>query len=171
MPVTPFHGGIGLIAKGLAGRRVSFLGYCATQAVIDLESGYFLLRGEWPVHRFLHTAVGATLACGVVVWLCRQVARCWSRRPDLDTALVRWVRRDLAALLIPAGAVGTAALGVVGHLVPDAIMHADVRPFSPFTDANPMYGTLSLSVLHGGLVAAGAVGVALIALRRVSRCR
>jgi hypothetical protein len=166
MPVTPFHGGVGLIAKGLAGRRVSFLGFCATQVVIDVESGYFLLRGEWPVHRFLHTAIGAAVACGLVVWICRQVARRWSRRPESDMALVQWGRGDLAALLIPVGAAGTAALGVVGHVIPDAIMHADVRPFSPLTDANPFYGTLSLSVLHGGLVAAGAVGLALIALRR-----
>jgi hypothetical protein len=166
MPVTPFHGGVGLIAKGLAGRRVSFLGFCATQVVIDIESGYFLLRGEWPVHRFLHTAIGAAVACGLVVWIGRQVARRWSRRPEPDMALVRWGRGDLAALLTTGGAAGTAALGVVGHLIPDAIMHADVRSFSPLTDANPFYGTLSLSALHGALVATGAVGLALIALRR-----
>jgi hypothetical protein len=67
MPVTPFHGGVGLLGKGLAGPRFSFVAFCATQVAIDCESGYHLLRGEWPVHRFFHTIDGATLMCGAVV--------------------------------------------------------------------------------------------------------
>lgn len=62
MPVTPFHGGIGLACKGPLGARFSFTVFVATQIVIDLESGYFLFTGQYPVHRFLHTFLGSLVS-------------------------------------------------------------------------------------------------------------
>lgn len=153
------------MAAGLAGGRLSFLGFSATQVALDLESGYYLLRDEWPFHRFLHTAAGATVACGVAVWLCRRLAVAWKLRPYPRSTLGRLARRDLDALSSPAGAVGTAVLGVVGHLIPDGIMHFDVRPFAPFTDANPFHGTVSLSALHWSLITMGTLGALLVAWR------
>jgi hypothetical protein len=107
MPVTPFHGGVGLLAKGIARGRISFVAFCAAQVLIDLESGYFLLTDDWPFHRFLHTLIGAAAACGAAVWLCRLAARWWTGRPDSTSVLMRLARRDLDVLLTPAGVVGT----------------------------------------------------------------
>jgi hypothetical protein len=84
MPFTPFHGGIGIALKGSLGGRFSFSIFAATQIAIDLESGYFLASGGWPLHRFLHTFIGATNAglavalflrplCAWAVSLCRTI--------------------------------------------------------------------------------------------------
>ena len=51
MPATPFHLGPGLLIKAAAPRQFSMAAYSLAQVVIDVESGYYLLRGEYPVHR------------------------------------------------------------------------------------------------------------------------
>jgi hypothetical protein len=41
-------------------------------------------------------------------------------------------------------------------------MHADIRPFRPFTDANPLYGLVSVRVLYLFCIITGLVGAALL---------
>jgi len=161
MPVTPFHGGVGLALKAVAGRRFSFVLFCCTQVAIDLESAYHLFRDEWPVHRFFHTFIGAAIASTVAVFGLRPavtaVLRHLARRPDLQ----RWI----GAPDISVGtAIVTAIVGCVGHVVPDAIMHADVEPFAPFTSANPFHEALPVGTLHIVLVILGVVGFGMIFL-------
>src|SRR5207237_5907673 len=79
MPATPFHFGPGLLIKAVAPQQFSVAAYSVAQVVIDIESGYHLLRGDYPVHRQAHTfflggLIG--LLCGLVVsrigrWLAR----------------------------------------------------------------------------------------------------
>ncbi len=162
MPVTPFHGGAGLLAKGLLGRRVSFTAFCVSQVVIDVESGYHLVRGDWPVHTFLHTLFGATLACSAVAFAGLWLGRRLSPAPEDTSSLLGWVKADVKALSSLPTAVATLVLATLGHVVPDAIMHADVRPFAPIAEENPLLGRISLADLHWGLVFAGVVGALLV---------
>ena len=168
MPVTPFHGGIGLLAKGLLRDSVSFLGFCAVQVAIDLESVYHLSRDEWPVHRFFHTLVGASLASVAVTLLCAFIGR-RLRRTQPSNTLSSVIRADLAAAGTAVGATMTAVLGALGHVIPDAVMHPDVRPFAPVSDANPFYAAVPLETLHLVLVIAGLVGALLLMLRFIGR--
>jgi hypothetical protein len=55
MPFTPFHFGTGAAIKAAIPTRISFTVFCYAQVVTDFESGYFLLRGQYPVHRFFPT--------------------------------------------------------------------------------------------------------------------
>ena len=72
MPVTPFHFGPGLLLKACAPRQISLTSFVATQVVIDIESGYHLFRGDWPVHRWAHSLVISGLlglSTGLLIWL------------------------------------------------------------------------------------------------------
>lgn len=156
MPITPFHGGIGLACKGPLGRRFSFTIFVATQVAIDLESAYHLFTHQYPVHRFFHTFLGASLVClGVAVLLRRPCERLL--QVLVKVGLPRWLDVDHRISL--AVALQSALVGMLGHVIPDAIMHADSRPLAPFSDANPFLHALSLSTLHLGLVALGVVGI------------
>jgi len=165
MPVTFFHAGIGLLCKGIARERFSFTLFCLGQAAIDLEPGYYLLKGQPPFHRFFHTLLGATIVVAVATVALRPVAQ----------AFLRWVQRgwpgggprwmDLAPVISWPVALATGALSILGHVVPDAMMHREARPFAPLAQINPFSGCASVGMLHLGLVAAGVVGLVLMLLR------
>jgi membrane-bound metal-dependent hydrolase YbcI (DUF457 family) len=83
------------------------------------------------------------------------------RLPDL----FRW--KALTPLSVAIGA----ALGTYSHLLLDGIMHGDMFPFAPISDANPLLHAISLEALHASCVAAGALGLALLWLRQRRRQR
>jgi hypothetical protein len=156
MPFTPFHFGPGLLLKAVTPRRFSFTAYAATQVVIDCETGYYLLRGEWPVHRVLHT-----LLVGGVVGAAAGTA--------IGVGAQRWFRaQDRPPLRGETELTPSVAGGLVGgllHSLLDAIMHPAVRPLWPFSGGNPMQGMVGLGALHGGCVVTGIIGILLLMRR------
>jgi hypothetical protein len=44
----------------------------------------------------------------------------------------------------------------------DGIMHSDMRPFRPFSNANPLYGVVSVRTLYLFCIITGLVGAALL---------
>jgi hypothetical protein len=155
MPATPFHLGPGLLVKAAAPRQFSMAAYTLAQVVIDLESGYYLLRGGYPVHRQAHTfLLGGLigLLCGLIV---SRVGERWARPRDV-------VPEALAAEYRLPVAVASGIFGGIFHSVLDGIMHPDIRPFRPFTDANPLLGLVSVRVLYLFCIITGLVGAALL---------
>jgi hypothetical protein len=171
MPITPFHLGVGVLSKGCGASHFSLVGFCATQIVIDVESGYFLLHGGWPLHRGIHTLIGATLVCTAVAMICRWLIT-RRRLPSMNMSLLdRLIYDDLECLRSPRGLIGTVALSAFGHVIPDAIMHDDVRVFAPLTDSNPFFASVPLSILHLALGLSGVLGGAIMLARWARRTR
>jgi hypothetical protein len=155
MPATPFHFGPGLLVKAAAPRQFSVAAYSVAQVVIDLESGYHLLRGDYPVHRQAHTFLMGGLiglACGLVV----SRIGAWILRPRdvIPEAIGAEFRMPIA--------VWSGIFGGIFHSVLDGIMHPDIRPFRPFTNANPLYGLVSVSTLYLFCTITGLIGAALL---------
>lgn len=161
MPITPFHFGPGAAIHALAPKRVSFLAFCAANVFIDVEPLYYMRTDQYPLHRFFHTYIGATLIVILTAALFIS-ARDFARRLALPNPF-KW--RQLG---IPAVGLG-AVLGSYSHIVLDSFMHADIAPLSPFSEANPLLGLVSLAALHWGCVAAGVLGVASLLLRQPRR--
>jgi len=156
VPFTPFHFGPGLLLKGAGPRHVSLTAFIATQVVVDLESLYFILRGEYPVHRWVHTvwvagAVG--LAVGAAVGA---RARRWT------TAAAPALRDDLG---MGAALVG-GLLGGVSHPLLDGLMHRDVRALRPFAEITWVLEPGGVAALHLGCTIAGVLGAFLLVARR-----
>jgi membrane-bound metal-dependent hydrolase YbcI (DUF457 family) len=146
--------------KGVAARVFSWTAFVASNIVIDFESLYYLERNEWPVHRKLHTFVGAGIVgvavaialIAVVAVLPRRWFEGWStaRRAEVSRA----------------GIVSGALVGALSHPVLDGIMHSDIEPFQPWTAANPLHGVVGLAALHLGCLIAGVVGLVLLLARK-----
>jgi hypothetical protein len=153
VPITPFHFGPGVLFHAIAPRRVSFIAFVAANGITDCESIYNVLAGNFPVHRFLHTFVGAALVTVMTVASFVTLRRLARRFPLPDW--FQWQQLPMAA--VTAGG----ALGAFSHIVFDGIMHADMRPFAPWSDDNPLLHAISLSALHWACIIAGITGVAI----------
>jgi hypothetical protein len=166
MPITPFHLGPGAVVKAMAPRHFSFTVFAFSQALIDLEPiGFYFVTGD-PVHPYLHTYLGATLVFLASWWLGRPVGE-WALRvwnAWLDPAQARWLAYE-PRISGTAAAMG-AFIGAYSHVAIDGIMHGDVLPFAPFSDARPWLGVVTVETLQWLCVAAGAAAVAALAWRR-----
>jgi hypothetical protein len=159
MPFTPLHFGPGLLAKSLAPRQLSFTAFAAAQVVIDCESGYHLLVArDWPVHRLAHTFLLATpigLLAGLLTWATLRRLGAASR--------IAVLRRDAGGRQCALGGL----LGGATHPFLDGLIHRDIRPLAPFLSGNPFLGIVSRAELHVLCVAAGLLGLAILAARGV----
>lgn len=156
MPFTPFHLGPGLLLKGAASDRFSFTAFAAAQVAVDLEPLYFMVRGEYPIHRSLHTVWGGGamgLAVGLSLWA---VAR--ARASRLPLALRAEVTRASAML--------GGLIGGVSHALLDGLMHRDVQALRPLTETQWVLGPPGVTALHVGCLAAGALGAVILFARR-----
>ena len=139
--------GPALLVKAAAPRGFSLVIFGLSQVVIDVEPVIGLFRGALVLHGFSHTLTGATvIAIASVVLgrpLCERVLGLLNGRPTPIAGLAAWTG---------------AFIGTYSHLVLDGMMHLDMKPFAPLTDANPILGTLSVLGIYLFCVAAAVVG-------------
>ena len=158
MPITPFHFGPGAALHALAPRHVSFLSFCAANALIDIEPLYYMLTHQYPVHRFFHTYVGATFVLAATFALFVV-----ARRLASFISIPNWFHWQQ---LKPAPVAIGAAAESYSHIVLDSVMHFDIRPLAPLSDANVLLGVLSMNALHMACAAAGLAAILWIGVRR-----
>lgn len=169
MPITPFHLGPAAVMKVIAPGYFSLTVFAFAQLPIDLEPLYYMAMNEYPLHRFMHTFAGAALAAilAVVVGrpLCEAALRWWNAH--LDARLAHRLSTDSKIPL--AAAASGAVIGAYSHVALDAIMHADIRPLAPFSQANPLYGLTSIAMLYWACAIAGLLGLLAAAVYAVRR--
>jgi len=158
MPFTPFHFGPGALMHAVAPRQISFLAFCGANVLIDTEPLYFMLTGQDPLHRFFHTYVGATLAMAATVALFLMALRLGARLRLPDP--FGWQALTQRAVL------GGAVAGGYSHIVLDSVMHADIRPWAPFSQANAIYSLISIEALQTLCLACAALAALILGARR-----
>lgn len=154
MPVTPYHFGPALAAKGLLRKRFCLITFALSQVVIDLESFYFLVQGAYPVHRFLHTYIGATVASLLSIVIAIPFLKLFKK----DTSKTA---RFIGAFF-----------GGYSHIILDSIMHRDIRPFAPFWEHNGLLKIISIPALHDVCIYSGIIGLIILSwetLKRLNR--
>lgn len=159
MPFTPFHFGPGLAIKGLIPNQFSFSMFALANVAMDIEPIYRMWRIQTPIHGFSHTLTGAVVIAASTVFLGRPLIKTgWRIYERFSAALeihnMTWLQ-----------AVSGAVIGTGSHLLLDALMHADMHPFLPFTSANPLLNTDWIMPLHLACLLAGMLGMALVLVR------
>lgn len=160
MPFTPFHFGPGLALKGVLGRHMSFGAFVAANVAIDVEPLYYMLSNNPPLHRELHTYVGAAavaVSLMLLWWLLRSLlARPGRHKPT------RWqtLLRASTPLAVGLGLL----LGCSSHILLDSLMHFDMAPYAPFVSGNPLAGWISVAQLQWACLMAGIAGLPMVYL-------
>ncbi len=154
MPFTPFHLGPGVAFKAVGGRRFSFLIFGGSQVLMDLEPLARLVRGDAVVHGASHTLLGA-LVIGVAAAAVGKPAG-------------EFVLRLFAAASASIGwtvALASAFIGTSSHVVLDAVMHGDMEPFWPLSEANPLLRAIPVRDLYRLCLWSGVAGAAVLAFK------
>jgi hypothetical protein len=147
MPFTPFHFGLGALAKAIAPKKFSFAGFALAQVMMDLEPAYKMLTGSASdLHIITHNLTGASVIATVtfVVW------RCWERiRP------MRYAQTYISSAVLA----GSCAFGTFSHVFLDGMYHVDMGlPQAHWVIAQARVGGLSgTEALCLGFAVAGAV--------------
>lgn len=147
MPITPLHLGPGILFKLTGGPHLSLMLFTLAQITMDIEVLLRLLLGISPLHGFSNTIAGATAVLIVTLVpgkpACEWVLRWWNH--NLTPGQARWLQaRDTISW--QAAALG-GSLGVYSHFILDAMMHADAKPWHPFSEKNPFVGLISIQNL------------------------
>ena len=163
MPVTPFHLLAIIPLKAIAPRSFSWSVFALTNVVIDLEPITYYLITLYPSHGFFHTIIGATLIAILCATHGRRLCELAIKtlHGELQDKEVKWLGK---ASIGNTAAWSGALIGAWSHLLLDSFMHEDIKPFSPFTDANPLLGVISVGTLNALCVVSGLLGVAMLAL-------
>lgn len=134
------------------------------QFTMDLEVLARITLGADQLHGFTNTAMGATLILVPSVLVgrpaCQAFLHWWNSR--LSPSQARWMEVDAAIGWKAAWTGGI--LGIYSHVVLDAVMHSDARPWAPLSSVNPLVGLLSYQTLNelclwtlaGSVIALGA---------------
>jgi membrane-bound metal-dependent hydrolase YbcI (DUF457 family) len=165
MPFTPFHFGPGALIKAYAPRHVSFTVFAFSQVLIDIEPLYYMLHREYPIHRFFHSYIGATLIVVAAYLLgrpiCGLVLTAITKRLKFTIKSFSSATRTIQHLPALLGA----AAGAYSHVLLDSIMHSDIRPFAPFFEYNYLFLSISVAELHAFCVVAGLFGTLVLCFR------
>ena len=155
MPITPFHFGPGILIKSVFSRRFSFRIFVLSNIIIDLETLYFILTNQWPLHRFFHTYLGATIiAIGCIMVgspICYQLTNIWNiifKNLPINSEKISTLAVIIAAFV-----------GTYSHIFLDSMMHRDLLPFSPWTNLNGLLYIVSYEQLHLFCLLAGVIGI------------
>ena len=158
MPFTPFHMGAACVVKGVAGRHFSITVFGLSQIAMDVEPLYHMLRDEGIIHGFSHTFLGATLIGFLTVLagrpICQMLLQFWT--PDPGDPFLKWLRGP--QIISWPTTIVSAFIGTYSHVLIDSLVSSDVQPFAPFSDWNPMLGTISMGPLQMVLIGTGILG-------------
>lgn len=160
MPFTPFHFGPGLLIKAAIPKHFSLSMFALANVAMDMEPLYHMLHDDVQLHGATHTFIGAGLiAAATAVWgriairRSGQLYEHWSGGAGRATSPSH-VQAWLGALL-----------GTYSHVLMDAVMHIDVRPFLPFTDENPWLKISWTEHVYLFCVLAGMAGMLFLLIR------
>ena len=152
--------GPGLLVKALSGRHISLMIFGFSQIAIDIEPLVRIIRGDTFVHGFTHAYLGATLVGLVSVVI---------GRPCCAWLLNRWIEGRQSHLeprgsssISVSSAISGALVGTYSHVFLDSIMHSDMRPFAPWSDANAVLHVISVGRLHNLCMLSGVLGALMV---------
>ncbi|QQR80648.1 MAG: DUF4184 family protein [Deltaproteobacteria bacterium] len=155
MPFTPFHFGPGLFVKSISKKRFSLSVFILSQVFIDVETLVNILLKHERWHTFFHTFIGTTCALVIVSLLSKILSN--------FVGDIFGIFKDVTWSQI----IISAFIGVYSHVFLDAMMHSDLRPFSPFSFSNPFLHLVSLKNLHEFCVVSGSVGIVIFISKKL----
>ena len=141
MPFTPFHMGPGILIKALLQGSFSLMVFGWAQIVMDIQPLFVLITGDGHLHGFTHTYIGATLLAILSALSGKYLS-------EIGLIILGLADKSNPVNIAWWVAFVSAFIGTYSHVVLDSIMHSDVEPFYPLSQATSLYGLITVDELH-----------------------
>jgi hypothetical protein len=154
MPFTPFHLGPALLFGLIFFSYLDFPTFLVANVIVDIEPFVILALGlGLPLHGFFHSFLGGTLAALLLAFSMMKMGK--FLKPVMNYFNMKQTQSIKSVL-------AASLSGVYLHIVLDARLYTDIKPFFPYT-VNPLfsgsivagfevYGFCVLSALAGGVL-------------------
>jgi hypothetical protein len=140
MPLTPFHWGPGSWIGLVLFKRIDFPTFLAGCVVLDIEPFLVIVLGlDSRLHGYSHTFLFGSLIALILAYVMFKL-----KRPVQKIMTFFKLQQNLGF----SSFVISALLGAWSHILLDAPLYSDIRPFFPLT-ANPLYQVLSHNTIYG----------------------
>jgi len=134
MPFTPYHWGPSLWIGLLFFRIFDFPTLLIASVIVDIEPFcVFFCNAPWPLHGFLHTFLGGSIAAIFTAMICY-----FLKKPIKKVMSVFKLAQNSSFKKI----IWTSFFGVYFHILLDAFLYEEMNPFYPIK-GNPFLGLFS----------------------------
>jgi len=154
MPFTPFHFGPGAVFKAVGGRHFSFMVFCGSQVLMDIEPLIGILTQKPILHGTSHTLLGA-LVIGTIAGIIGK---------PISAMVLRWRSIPHYPFTWTSSFIG-AYIGTFSHILLDAVLHSDMSPWWPVATGNRLLGLAGYDQMHVACVLVGLFGAAVVAFK------
>ncbi len=169
MPITPLHLGPGILLKAWFRRHFSLTIFALAQGLIDLEPVYYALNNDLPLHRFMHSLLGATVVSLLLI-SCGGPLYAWISRRFHPTLQISGRNIPLMRERLSQRAVIISALvGAYSHVLMDGVLYQDMKLFWPWSSAQILISGLSQGAAGVGCLLLGALGLTTIVARWIRK--
>jgi len=139
VPFTPFHFGPGFLVGLPISRKIDLAAFLLANVVIDLEPlSVMVFKWDYPLHGYFHTILLSPVVAGITFLICTLL-----KRPIL--AVMNWLR--LSSCCSRSNIYLSALTGAWLHVLLDAPLYHDIKPFYPF-QTNPLLGIASSETIY-----------------------
>lgn len=152
--------GAALIVKPALNYRFSVITFGIAQFAMDVEPGIRMWTNSDVLHGPTHTILGALIMAFLVMLIAPSIC---------NYLLTKWNKEVIyykQAWLVHSEPVSKTAVtigaffGTLSHVVLDSLMHHDIHPLSPFSQANPFMGLITHDGVYLACTIAGTLGIA-----------
>ncbi len=152
--------GAALIVKPALNSRFSVITFGIAQVAMDVEPGVRMWTNSDVLHGPTHSMLGALIMAFIVMLMAPSVC---------NYLLTKWNKEVIyykQPWLVHSGPVSKSAVtigaffGTLSHVVLDSLMHHDIHPLSPFSQANPFMGLIAHDGVYRACMIAGVLGIA-----------
>lgn len=160
LPFTPFHMGAALIVKPALNRRFSVITFGIAQVAMDIEPGVRMAAGTDVLHGPTHTILGALIMAFLVMLvapgICNYLLAKWNKE------VIYYKRPGLlhSGPVSKTAVVMGAFFGTLSHVLLDSLIHHDIHPLSPFSQANPFMDLITHDGVYQACTIVGVLGSA-----------
>ncbi len=172
LPFTPFHMGAALIVKPALHRRISIITFGIAQVAMDIEPGFRMWANADVLHGPTHSVLGALIMAFIVMLIapsiCNYLLTKWNK--EVIYYKQPWLVHSEP---VSKSAVTVGALfGTLSHVVLDSLIHHDIHPLSPFSNANPFMGLITHDGVYQACTIMGILGIAAwLSIQCASSCQ